>query len=169
MGQEKTTRELQFQNDILDQMQSNGWLLGQSNKYNRELALYPEDVETFIKQSQPDQWEKLSQQYPSTDRNPDATKNALLKALERHLKDKDYGTLWVLRNQVKDRGAKLNFCAFKPDHDLNPEANHQYQQNILRVVPELIYSLYWSNGTGHFIERQSMLINEVLYDRKTYL
>ncbi|WP_343289620.1 DEAD/DEAH box helicase family protein [Vibrio harveyi] len=140
MGQEKTTRELQFQNDILDQMQSNGWLLGQSSKYNRELALYPEDVETFIKQSQPEQWEKLSQQYPSTERNPDATKNALLKALERHLKDKDYGTLWVLRNQVKDRGAKLNFCAFKPDHDLNPEANHQYQQNILRVVPELIYS-----------------------------
>lgn len=50
MGQEKTTRELQFQNDILDQMQSNGWLLGQSNKYNRELALYPEDIETFIKE-----------------------------------------------------------------------------------------------------------------------
>ncbi len=32
-----------------------------------------------------------------------------------------------------------------------------------------VNQLYWSNGTGHFIERQSMLINEVLYDRKTYL
>ena len=29
--------------------------------------------------------------------------------------------------------------------------------------------LYWSNETGHLIERQSMLINEVLYDRETYL
>ncbi|MGR5308173.1 hypothetical protein ACPV5E_25475, partial [Vibrio mediterranei] len=27
------------------------------------------------------------------------------------------------------------------------------------------FEVYWSNGTGHFIERQSMLINKVLYDR----
>ena len=31
------------------------------------------------------------------------------------------------------------------------------------------FTLYWSNETGHLIERQSMLINEVLYDRETYL
>ena len=53
MSQEKTVREQQFQNDILDQMLSNGWLLGQSSKYNRELALYPEDVEAFVRTSQP--------------------------------------------------------------------------------------------------------------------
>ena len=29
-----------FQDDILDQMQSQGWLLGESNKYNKALALY---------------------------------------------------------------------------------------------------------------------------------
>ncbi|MDW2200687.1 DEAD/DEAH box helicase family protein [Vibrio sp. 1636] len=138
MGQEKTTRELQFQNDILDQMQSNGWLLGQSNKYNRELALYPEDVEAFVRTSQPKQWEKLAQHFPSTERNPTATRDALLKSLVRDLKN--HGTLWVLRNTVKDRGAKFQLCAFKPDHTLNPEATEQYEQNILRVVPELVYS-----------------------------
>ena len=31
------------------------------------------------------------------------------------------------------------------------------------------FKVYWSNETGHLIERQSMLINEVLYDRETYL
>ncbi|MEZ9182617.1 type I restriction endonuclease subunit R [Vibrio splendidus] len=138
MGQEKTTRELQFQNDILDQMQSNGWLLGQSNKYNRELALYTEDAEAFIQNTQPQQWEKLAQHSPNTERNPTATRDAMFKALDRDLKNK--GTLWVLRNQVKDRGAKFRFCSFKPDHDLNPDATAQYQKNILRVVPELIYS-----------------------------
>ncbi|NMV28029.1 type I restriction endonuclease subunit R, partial [Vibrio parahaemolyticus] len=45
-----------------------------------------------------------------------------------------------LRNTVKDRGAKFQLCAFKPDHTLNPEATEQYEQNILRVVPELVYS-----------------------------
>ena len=33
----------------------------------------------------------------------------------------------------------------------------------------LARTMYWSNETGHLIERQSMLINEVLYDRETYL
>ncbi|MEZ9860074.1 type I restriction endonuclease subunit R [Vibrio splendidus] len=127
-----------FQNDILDQMQSQGWLLGESNKYNKELALYPEDVIAFAKATQPQQWDKLAQHFPETDRNPTATADALLKLLERELKSS--GTLWVLRNKLSDRGAKFDMCSFKPDHDLNPTATAHYEQNILRVVPELVYS-----------------------------
>ncbi|MEZ8271076.1 type I restriction endonuclease subunit R [Vibrio splendidus] len=127
-----------FQNDILDQMQSQGWLLGESNKYNKELALYPEDVIAFAKATQPQQWDKLAQHFPETDRNPSATADALLKLLERELKSS--GTLWVLRNKLSDRGAKFDMCSFKPDHDLNPTATAHYEQNILRVVPELVYS-----------------------------
>jgi len=138
MSQESSLRESQFQNDILDHMQSQGWLLGESNKYNKALALYPEDVMAFAKATQPQQWDKLAQHFPETDRNPNATADALLKSLEQALKSE--GTLWVLRNQIKNRGAKFNLCSFKPDHDLNPTATAQYQQNILRVVPELVYS-----------------------------
>lgn len=138
MSQESQTREQQFQNDILEQMQSHGWLLGQSNKYNRELALYPEDVIAFVKASQPNQWDKLAQHFPNTERNPNATVNALLKSLEQELKNE--GTLWVLRNKLNNRGAKFDLCCFKPDHNLNEAASARYQQNILRVVPELVYS-----------------------------
>ncbi|CAK2132764.1 type I restriction enzyme, R subunit [Vibrio crassostreae] len=127
-----------FQNDILDQMQSQGWLLGESNKYNKQLALYPEDVISFAKATQPQQWDKLAQHFPETDRNPTATADALLKLLERELKSE--GTLWVLRNKLSDRGAKFDMCSFKPDHDLNPTATAHYKENILRVVPELVYS-----------------------------
>ncbi|NOH70240.1 type I restriction endonuclease subunit R [Vibrio pectenicida] len=137
-SQEAMTRESQFQNDILDQMQSQGWLLGESNKYNKQLALYPEDVIAFAKTTQSEQWDKLAQHFPETDRNPTATADSLLKLLNRELKSS--GTLWVLRNQIKDRGAKFNMCSFKPDHDLNPTATARYEQNILRVVPELVYS-----------------------------
>ncbi|UAA37734.1 type I restriction endonuclease subunit R [Paraneptunicella aestuarii] len=138
MTPEKTVREQQFQNDILDQMQSHGWLLGESNKYNKALALYPDDVITFVKASQPEQWDKLAQHFPETERNPNATAEALLKSLEQALKNE--GTLWVLRNKISNRGARFNLCSFKPDHDLNPTATARYQQNILRVVPELTYS-----------------------------
>ncbi len=127
-----------FQDDILDQMQSQGWLLGKSNKYNKALALYPEDVIAFVKATQPEQWDKLAQHFPETDRNPTATADALLKSLEQELKNE--GTLWVLRNKVNNRGAKFDLCSFKPDHDLNPTASARYAQNILRVVPELVYS-----------------------------
>lgn len=138
MNQDDKAKEKVFQNDILEQMLSSGWLLGESNKYNKELALYPEDVIAFAKATQPEQWDKLAQHYPETDRNPTATANALLKLLERELKSE--GTLWVLRNKLSDRGAKFNICSFKPDHDLNPTATARYEQNILRVVPELVYS-----------------------------
>ncbi|WP_019613511.1 type I restriction endonuclease subunit R [Psychromonas ossibalaenae] len=132
------SQERIFQDDILAQMQAQGWLLGQSNRYNKQLALYPEDVIAFVKNTQPEQWDKLSKHYPDTERNPTATTDALLKSIERDLKNK--GTLWVLRNTVKDRGAKFNLCSFKPDHNLNPDATVRYDKNILRVVPELVYS-----------------------------
>ena len=132
------SQEKIFQNDILDQMQSQGWLLGESNKYNKELALYPEDVIAFAKATQPEQWDKLAQHFPDSERNPTATADALLKLLERELKSE--GTLWILRNKLSDRGAKFDMCSFKPDHDLNPTATARYEQNILRVVPELVYS-----------------------------
>lgn len=138
MSQEAKTREKQFQNDILDQMQSQGWLLGESNKYDKTLALYTEDAIAFVQNSQPQQWEKLTSIYG------DGAKDALLKNIERQLKNK--GTLWVLRNPIKDRGAKVNLCSFKPDHDLNPEASKRYEQNILRVVPELVYSPNGDDG-----------------------
>ncbi len=67
------SQEKIFQDDILDQMQSHGWLLGQSNTYNKELALYPEDVIAFVKATQAEQWDKLAQHFPETDRNPTAT------------------------------------------------------------------------------------------------
>lgn len=127
-------QEVVFQNDILDQMQSHGWLLGESKKYNKELALYPEDLIAFVQTTQPEQWKKQLGIHP---KNPE---EALLKTVVRDLSASNKGTLWVLRNLIKDRGAKFSLCTFKPDHGLNPDAIKRYDQNILRVVPELVYS-----------------------------
>jgi type I restriction enzyme R subunit len=133
-------QEVVFQNDILDQMQSHGWLLGESKKYNKELALYPEDLISFVQTTQPEQWKKQLGIHPPSTRNPTAPEDALLKAVVRDLSASNKGTLWVLRNLIKDRGAKFSLCTFKPDHGLNPDAIERYNQNILRVVPELVYS-----------------------------
>ena len=133
-------QEVVFQNDILDQMQSHGWLLGESKKYNKELALYPEDLIRFVQTTQSEQWKKQLGIHPPSTRNPTAPEDALLKTVVRDLSASNKGTLWVLRNLIKDRGAKFSLCTFKPDHGLNPDAIKRYNQNILRVVPELVYS-----------------------------
>lgn len=51
--------ELTFQNDLIRQMVANGWLLGKPERYNRELALYEEDVLGFVKDTQDSQWQKF--------------------------------------------------------------------------------------------------------------
>ena len=53
------TNELIFQNDMLKHLQASGWQLGKAQHYNRELALYPEDVLGFVQDTQPEQWQKF--------------------------------------------------------------------------------------------------------------
>lgn len=132
------TVEKRFQNDIINAMQHHGWVVGASDQYNKELALYPADILAFIKNSQPEQYDHFAKHYPPTKTNPNATQEALLKSVRREIIKK--GTLDILLKGIKDRGAKFALCFFQPDHDLNPDAATRYQQNIFRVVPELVYS-----------------------------
>lgn len=141
--------ELTFQNDMIAQMLENGWLLGDASKYNRELALYEEDLLGFIQETQPEEWEKFCKIYPN---NPDvkfiervavqlgkADPNAANKQM------RTYGTLGVLRHAIRDRGTRFTLCQFKPEHDLNPDTLARYKKNRLRVVPELVYSPWASD------------------------
>ncbi len=57
-GSDKAT-EFVFQNDMIKQLLDNGWLLGKPENYNRELALYEENVLGFIKETQNEQWQKF--------------------------------------------------------------------------------------------------------------
>ena len=140
--------ELPFQNDMIGHLLANGWLLGKPENYNRELALYPEDLMGFVQETQEAQWQKFCTLYPN---NPEekflervatqlnkADPNAANKEL------RTFGTLGVLRHELRHRGTRFSLCQFKPEHDLNPETLVRYQKNRCRVVPELVYSP-WAN------------------------
>ncbi len=58
-------KELIFQNEVIAQMVAAGWQLGDPVRYNRVLALYPEDVVGFVQDAQPEQWQKFCTLYPS--------------------------------------------------------------------------------------------------------
>ena len=136
--------ELTFQNDMIGQMLANGWQLGTPVGYNRELALYAEDVLGFVKETQDEQWQKFCKLYPN---NPDAKflerVAAQLNKADPNAANKElrtFGTLGVLRNELRDRGTRFSLCQFKPEHDLNPETLVRYGKNRLRIVQELVYS-----------------------------
>ncbi|TMO53743.1 type I restriction endonuclease subunit R [Pseudoalteromonas phenolica] len=140
------TQERIFQDDIITQMVANGWVQGQPEHYNRESALYEQDVLAFVKETQPKEWQKFCKVYPID------SERHFIDALVTQLKKADinatdqasrtYGTLGVLRHGLKIRNARFSLCQFKPEHDLNPETLARYQQNICRIVPELVYSPY---------------------------
>jgi type I restriction enzyme R subunit len=136
--------ELIFQNDMIKQLVANGWLLGKAENYNRELALYPEDLLGFVQETQDTQWQKFCVLYPN---NPEEkflerVANQLNKA-DPNAANKEmrtFGTLGVLRHELRDRGTRFSLCQFKPEHELNPETLARYQKNRCRIVPELVYS-----------------------------
>jgi len=136
--------ELTFQNDMIRQLVANGWTLGKAENYNRKLALYEEDVLGFVKDTQDAQWQKFAKLYPN---NPE---KKFLERVASQLNKADpnaankemrtFGTLGVLRHELRDRGTRFSLCQFKPEHDLNPDTLARYEKNRLRVVPELVYS-----------------------------
>lgn len=140
------TLETVFQQDIITQMQSHGWKVGSPQGYNREKALYEQDVLDFVQRTQNKEWQKFKGIFPNdTERHFLDTVVAQLKKADINATDiesRSYGTLGVLRHGLKTRGTRFSFCQFKPEHGLNPELNEIYKQNICRVVPELVYSPY---------------------------
>jgi len=143
------SKEAAFQQDIIDQMVAGGWRLGEPAKYDRKLALYTEDCLEYVKTTQPKTWEKYETLYPANpeqafiDKLASQLSKADPQASDKHLRT--FGTLGVLRHEIRDKSASLKMCQFKPEHGLNPDTLAMYQGNILRVVPELVYSP-WTTG-----------------------
>ena len=139
-------KEAAFQQDIIDQMIEGGWKLGDPTSYNRELALYSSDCLEYVKTTQPKTWEKYKKLYPSNPEQAFIDKLAAqLGKADPQASDKSlrtFGTLGVLRHELRDKSASFKLCQFKPEHGLNPETQAMYEGNILRVVPELVYSPY---------------------------
>lgn len=133
-----------FQDDILRQLQAHGWLLGSSDRYNRELALYPEDVLAFVQETQPAQWQRFCANHlkDSAQKFLELVAGQLAKADPNatNADSRRFGTLGVLRHELRDRNARLSLCQFRPEHELNPDTLARYAKNRLRVVPELVYS-----------------------------
>ena len=139
-------KEAAFQQDIIDQMVEGGWKIGSPSGYDRGRALYVSDCLNYVKTTQPKAWQKYKGLYSKDPEGAFLDKLAArLGKADPNAADKElrtFGTLGVLRHELRDKSASFKLCQFKPEHGLNPETQAMYEGNILRVVPELTYSPY---------------------------
>lgn len=124
-------KENQFETEIVQHLSSTTWVEGDHKRYNNELALYPEDLLTFIKTTQPQAYEKMVK------REGAKTDDVLCKFVGKELDKK--GSLYYFRHDLKYIGSKFKLCQFKPELE-NDELQEKYNANILRVVRQVFYS-----------------------------
>ncbi len=132
------SKEAAFQQDIINALAAQGWLVGTAAGYNPTTALYTEDLLAYVQTAWGDRWQKLCKSPPSDPASVLIQKT--VRALEKT------GTLDVLRHGYKLPGVKVELCSFKPDHAMNPDIQARYQANRLRIVPEVSYSPHARKG-----------------------
>lgn len=134
-------KELRFETDICENLAANGWLYaeGDAAGYDRARALFPADVLTWVKETQPQAWEMLEKNHGSR------AADTLLDRLRDQLDQR--GTLDVLRNGIELLGLKqpLKLTEFKPALAINETIKVRYEANRLRVVRQVRYSLHNEN------------------------
>jgi type I restriction enzyme R subunit len=135
-------KEIAFEEEICEHLGAHGWIYveGDSSRYNRARALFPDDVLAWVQGTQLGAWEALAKNH-----GPRAA-DTLLDRLRDSLNQR--GTLDVLRQGIELLGVKgkIPLAQFKPALALNPEIQSRYQANRLRVVRQVRYSQHSENS-----------------------
>jgi type I restriction enzyme, R subunit len=106
--------------------------------YDRPLAVDKALVLRFVQDTQPDEWDKLTNHYTAS------AEETFFKQLDKALKDR--GLLDVLRHGIKIvPGIKFTLCYFRPASGLEPKRVAEYEANILSVMKEVEYSTRHGN------------------------
>ncbi|MEY6434233.1 DEAD/DEAH box helicase family protein [Thioalkalicoccus limnaeus] len=114
--------------------------------YDESLALFPEDVAGFLRDSQPAKWEALEALLGPK------TATTVLDSLSKELEIK--GTLHVLRHGFKCYGKTFRMAWFRPNTRMNPEAAENYARNRLTITRQVAFTSAMkkaggANANGH--------------------
>lgn len=124
--------EARFEDAIESSLLARGYAKGNPGSFDPERGLFPGDVTSYVKASQPKKWQSLLDLQGN---NADAT---LLDSLFKELASR--GILSVLRHGFKCFGKTYQIAAFQPATSMNPGAEVAYKQNILTITRQVAYS-----------------------------
>ncbi|GAA1587141.1 DEAD/DEAH box helicase family protein [Kribbella karoonensis] len=127
--------------ELCAHLAANGWLFsGNSQGYDKERALFPEDVFEWLEETQP---EELAKVVEAGSRDEAKQRGQLLDRLVKVLDapmEAGGGTLAVLRGGFKHVSARFDMCQFKPETTLNPATMARYAAVRVRVVRQVHFS-----------------------------
>jgi type I restriction enzyme R subunit len=130
--------EIKFEQEIAEHLAAHGWLYSVNDTgYDRERALFPEDIFAWLEYTQPNELAKVVKNGSSTERGQ--VLDRLVKVLDTPL-EAGGGTLNVLRKGFSHISARFDLAQFKPESTLNPATVERYQKMRLRVMRQVHYS-----------------------------
>ena len=132
-------KEIKLEEAIEDYLINNGgYIKGDPKSFDRQLAIDTNTLLSFIKNSQPKQWEKYQAIYYND------SERAFIEGVCREISQQ--GLIKVMRKGFTDRGVKFRLVYFKPETKMNDDTIQKYNQNILTCVRQLHYSVKNENS-----------------------
>lgn len=126
-------KEKRFEEDIEVYLLTEGeYTKGDLASYCRDKAIDMSKLVSFIKETQPKQWERYEKTYK------DEAEEKLYKRFNEEVETQ--GLIHVIRHGINDRGVKLNIAYFRPETTLNPDVIKLYKSNILTCTRQFKYS-----------------------------
>ncbi len=130
--------EKDFEDHIELKLVESGYKTHKIDSFRKDLCLISDDLIGFIKDTQPKEFKKLSNQYGIQ------TEGKLLKRISDEIEKR--GLVEVIRKGVKDRGSNFRLAFFEPKSGLNPEHQELYKKNRFTIVRQLKYSMINENS-----------------------
>jgi type I restriction enzyme R subunit len=122
-------RESDFEQAIEQSLLADGYRKGDPASYDKHHAIFPDEVAGFVRQTQPEFWERFSSL------NGGSAEAVLIESLVRELNTK--GVLTVLRGGFKCFGKTVRMAFFAPNTGMEPSAIDRYGLNRLSVTRQL--------------------------------
>ena len=133
--------EIELERTIAEHLAAHGWLYSTNDKgYDKERALFPEDVLGWLRETQPEQVDKVIKPGSKDVAKQEAQLlDRIVKVLDTPLSNGG-GTLSLLRNGFSHLSGKFAMCVFKPETTLNAKRNADYAAVRLRVMRQVHFS-----------------------------
>jgi type I restriction enzyme R subunit len=126
------TNEAAFETVIEAHLLQNGYVPIAREGFDRDRAIFPETILSFIRDTQPKDWDKLEALHG--DKTGEQVLTDLCKWMDTN------GALATLRHGFKCYGRTLHAAFFKAAHELNPELEARYAANRLGLTRQLHFS-----------------------------
>ena len=112
-------KEIAFEKNLAEYLAAHGWLYSPTDAgYDRERALFPEDVLGWLADTQPEQLAKVVKPGGDVAKQQAQLLDRIVKVLDTPL-DNGGGTLQILRKGFSHLSGKFQMCVFKPESTLN--------------------------------------------------